>query len=147
VGPRNGRVNEGGGKARGLIAIKCDLREERKARERGQARPELRRRANGRSRGRKGEEEGRGRRRQVGPRCQRLRGKRKKEEGRRAAAGKGEVGRWAEKVRMFIFFLFQTLFKSILYKFKFKQNLSNFFTEFYKLFKLHTSNQKPCKAK
>jgi hypothetical protein len=35
----------------GLIAIKCDLRKEKKARERGQARPALRRRANGRSRG------------------------------------------------------------------------------------------------
>jgi hypothetical protein len=40
--------------ARRLIAIKRDLREERKARERGQARPELWRRAYGRSGGRKG---------------------------------------------------------------------------------------------
>jgi hypothetical protein len=43
----------------GLIAIKCGLRKEKKARERGQARPALRRRANGRSRGK----ERRGRRR------------------------------------------------------------------------------------
>jgi hypothetical protein len=146
VGTRNGRGNEGGGKARGLIAIKHDLREERKARERGQARPELRRCANGRSRGRKGEEEGRGRHRQVGPRCQRLRGKRKKEEGRRAREkGSGPVGCRAEKVRMF--FYFSNSFQINSFQLKFKQNLSNFFIEFYKLFKLHTSNQKPCKDK
>jgi hypothetical protein len=60
VGPRNCRGNGGGGKARGLITIKRDLREERKARERGQARPELQRCTNG------GAEEGKGRKKGEG---------------------------------------------------------------------------------
>jgi hypothetical protein len=51
---------------------------------------------------------------------------------------------WAEREVSFLFpfFLFQTLFKTNSFQFNFKQNFSNFFTEFYKLFKLHTSNQK-----
>jgi hypothetical protein len=77
------------------------------------------------------------------------RGKRKEERETQAATGKGEVGRWAEKVRRFpfSFFSFSNSFQIKSFQFKFKQKLSNFFTEFYKLFKLHTNNQKPCKAK
>jgi hypothetical protein len=63
------------------------------------------------------------------------RGKRKEERETQAATGKGEVGRWAEKVRRFpfSFFLFQTLFKSNLFNSNsnktfqtFSQNFINF---------------------
>jgi hypothetical protein len=80
VGPRNGRGNEGGGKAQGLIAIKRDLREEREARGDG-GRGQSCGGAIGRSRGKESggrKEKGR---REVGSRCQLPRGKRKEERG------------------------------------------------------------------
>jgi hypothetical protein len=60
----------------------------------------------------------------------------------------GPLGRKVRGEILFFFsFSFSNSFQIKSFKFKFKQNFSNFFTEFYKLFKLHTSNQNPCKDK
>jgi hypothetical protein len=85
VGPRNGRGNEGGGKARGLIAIKRDLREEREARGdggRGQSCGD----AIGQSRGKERGEEGEGAPTGGVP-VSATAGKKKRGKGPRAAAG------------------------------------------------------------
>jgi hypothetical protein len=79
--------------ARRLIAIKRDLREERKARERGQARPELWRRVYGRSGGRKGG----GRKEKEAPTggTDMSVAQEKKGSADVGRCGKGKVGRWA----------------------------------------------------
>jgi hypothetical protein len=86
VGPRNGRGKLREGMARELIALKRDLRKERKARRDGWARPELRRRTVGRSRGK----ERRGRKEKGAPTggdtVSATAGKKEKEAGTRAAA-------------------------------------------------------------
>jgi hypothetical protein len=149
VGLRNGRRNEGGGKARGLIAIKCDLREERKARGGGGRGQSCSGAQLGRAEERKGEEEGRGRRRQVGPRCQWLRGKKKKRRHGRGPCGRslgGPVGRWAERLRRSLFLFFQTQLKPT-FKLKFISKLFKLFTKFINLLRPHTSNQNECIAK
>jgi hypothetical protein len=78
-------------------------------------------------------------------------GKRKRTTRTRASEGQAKMGWWAAgpkgKVRSFSFFSFSNSFQIKSFQFKFKQNFSNFFIEFYKLFKLHTSNQNPCKDK
>jgi hypothetical protein len=76
-------------------------------------------------------------------------GIKEKRRGRRAAAGRrrwaaGPLGPKGKKVS-FVFFLF--LFQFKLFLSNSNQNSSNLFTKFYKLFKLHSSNQKLCKAK
>jgi hypothetical protein len=79
--------------------------------------------------------------------------KRKGRVGRRAAAGgidgpAGRLGQKEDEVSFhFSFFSFKTLFKFKTFQLKTFQNFSNFFTKFYKLFKPHTNNQKPCIAK
>jgi hypothetical protein len=97
----------------------------------------------GQSRERKGEE---GRRRGLtgGTGVSVADRKQKRPADRRAAAGKGGVGRWAAGPKgkeVPPFCLFSNSFQIKSFQFKFKQNLSNFFTEFYKLFKPHTSNR------
>jgi hypothetical protein len=79
--------------------------------------------------------------------------KTKEKERRRCGLARGE-DRWAAgperlggKLSLFFSFLFQTLFKSNFFLLNSNQNPSNLFTKFHKLFKSHTSNQKPCKAK
>jgi hypothetical protein len=85
----------------------------------------------------------------VGPSCQRLKRKRKGE-------GKGGLTReagwaaWAEKSRgALCFFSFSFPFSIYIFKSSFNSNsnqtFSNFSQEFYRLFRDHTSNQKPCK--
>jgi hypothetical protein len=105
------------------------------------------------SRGRKGARgKRRGRRRQVGPQCQRPQEKEKKRGRRGLLRGKGKWagGPLGRKVRWgffsFLSFSFQTLFNQN-FKIQIQTKPFKLFTEFYKLFKLHTSNQKPCKAK
>jgi hypothetical protein len=85
---------------RQLIAIKRDLREERKARERWQARPELRRHAYGRNRGRKGG----GRKEKEAPTggtdllaAQERKRKGSADGGRCGKRESGPVGRWAKR--------------------------------------------------
>jgi hypothetical protein len=63
----------------------------------------------------------------------------------------GPLGRWAEKVKgkffLFLFFFFKLLFKTI-FSFQIQTKFFQTFSQkFYKLFRSHTSNQKPCKAK
>jgi hypothetical protein len=77
--------------------------------------------------------------------------KNKRKAGRRAAAGEGS---WAggptgqnEGEVLFPFFSFSNYFQIESFQLKFNQNFSNFFTKFYKPFRPHTSNQKPCIAK
>jgi hypothetical protein len=99
VGPGNGRGNLREGKARGLIAIKRDLRKERKARRDGRARPKLRWCTIGR---RRGKERERGRRRgglTGGGSMSATAGKKEKGGGDAGRCGRslgGLVGRWAE---------------------------------------------------
>jgi hypothetical protein len=62
----------------------------------------------------------------------------------------GLLGRRAKKgkeVSFFFFFFFFKPFSNQPFKFKFKSNFFKLFTKFYNLFRSHTSNQKPCKAK
>jgi hypothetical protein len=68
--------------------------------------------------------------------------------------GEGLMGRWAAGPKrrggfpvVFFFFFFFKLFSNQSFKFKFNQISFKFFTKFYNLFRSHTSNQKPCKAK
>jgi hypothetical protein len=97
-----------------------------------------------RSTGRKGGGR-KGRRRQVGPACQRPQGKEKEERGggplrekNRSAAGR--LSQKGEEVRFF-FFCFSNITKTkLLYSNSFK-TFSNFFTTFCKFFNHHTSNQ------
>jgi hypothetical protein len=86
----------------------------------------------------------------VGPRRQRL-GEKEKGEGERwAGAGRldgplGPSGLKGKPALFFFLFLFQTSFSN---HFSFQIQIKLFQTfsqEFYKLFRNHTSNQKPCK--
>jgi hypothetical protein len=80
----------------------------------------------------------------VGPGRQRLKGKRKRRGGRWADTG-GRLGRLGRKGAGADFFFFSSFFK-LHFQTKFHLNFnSNFSQEFYKLFRNHTSNQKPCK--
>jgi hypothetical protein len=90
----------------------------------------------------------------VGPGCQRGKEKGNKKTAAWAAAGErldGLLGRRAEKVSeaglFFFLFLFQTLFKTTFQNSNSNQISFKIFTKFYNLFKSHTRNQKPCKAK
>jgi hypothetical protein len=85
----------------------------------------------------------------VGPGCQRLREKKKKERGtvsRRGRQAGGPPGlKGAGAVFLFFLYLFQLHFQ-IIFHLKFNSNFfSNFSQEFYRLFRNNTSNQKPCK--
>jgi hypothetical protein len=79
-------------------------------------------------------------------------GKKKRERedaGRRGERDSGLLGRLGRKggrrwFSFFSFFFFKPHFLTNIH-FKLKSNLSNFSQEFYKLFRNHTSNQKPCK--
>jgi hypothetical protein len=73
--------------------------------------------------------------------------KKKKEVARWAAAGwfDGPAGLAGLKGGKVSFLFFQTPFKQLFFS-NSNQILSNFFSEIYKLFRNHTSNQKPCKA-
>jgi hypothetical protein len=76
-------------------------------------------------------------------------GKRKERESTRAGAGSGLVGcwaAWAERVAGvgFVFFFPNFIFKSF-FNSNSNQTFANFSQEFYRLFRDHTSNQKPCK--
>jgi hypothetical protein len=74
--------------------------------------------------------------------------KRKRERERRADAGRASwAGRpgWAERGARQGFLFFQTSFSNH-FSFEFQiKTLSNLFSKIYKLFRNHTSNQKPCK--
>jgi hypothetical protein len=82
---------------------------------------------------------------QPGPACQRAR-----EGGGGARAGReanGPSGPKGKKASFSFFLFFQTFSNSNFFLFKFKLNsFKLFFQKFYKLFRSHTSNQKPCKA-
>jgi hypothetical protein len=55
------------------------------------------------------------------------------------------LGRKERRVRFFFFFFFKLLLKTTnSFQIQIK-TLSNFFSKIYKLFRNHTSNQKPCK--
>jgi hypothetical protein len=80
----------------------------------------------------------------VGPGCRR-RGVKEKGEGEGGPAREAGWAAWAEKepVRFsFFFFSFFKLHFQIIFHLKFN---SNFSQEFYRFFRNHTSNQKPCK--
>jgi hypothetical protein len=71
---------------------------------------------------------------------------------RRATAGRrrwaaGPLGPKGKKVSFVFSFSFPNLFQFKLFLSNSNQNSSNLFTKFNKLFKLHSSNQKLCKAK
>jgi hypothetical protein len=83
----------------------------------------------------------------VGPGCRR-RGVKEKGEGEGGPAREAGWAAWAEKEPgCFLFFLF--FFSNFIFKSFFISNsiqtFSNFSQEFYRLFRNHTSNQKPCK--
>jgi hypothetical protein len=132
-----------------VIALIGWLRREGRGREvarrdgdRGGARP-------GRSRERKGE---RKEKRGTDRRGRRVSGEEKRErEGTGVGrCGEGEVGCWAARPKgkeVFFPFSFPNLFQFKLFLSNSNQNSSNLFTKFYKLYKLHSSNQKLCKAK
>jgi hypothetical protein len=75
--------------------------------------------------------------------------KKRKETAARAVEGEGDSGLLGRKVSVvgFLFFLFKTLFKPTFQTSNSNQISFKSFTKFYNLFKSHTSNQKPCKAK
>jgi hypothetical protein len=87
----------------------------------------------------------------VGPVRQRNKRKEKEEPGAWAAAGRRLVGCWAAGPEggegKFSFFFFFKLFSKQLLNSNSNQTFSNFSQNFYNLFRNHTSNQKPCKAK
>jgi hypothetical protein len=58
-----------------------------------------------------------------------------------------QAGREEGKFSPFFFFSFSNYFETKLLNSNSNKNFSNFSTNFYNLFKSHTSNQKPCKAK
>jgi hypothetical protein len=100
-----------------------------------------------------------GRKEKEGPRCgvtvSAVAGRKKRRKKWRATAGEdvGSVGRCGLKGKevrfsLFLFsFPFSNSFQIKPFQLKFKQNFSNFFTKFYKPFRPHTSNQKPCISK
>jgi hypothetical protein len=80
--------------------------------------------------------------------------RKRKEKGGGGVGWRGEwlVGRWAARPERrggkFLFFLFFFKpFSNILLNSNSNQISFKLFTKFYNLFKSHTSNQKPCKAK
>jgi hypothetical protein len=74
-------------------------------------------------------------------------GKKKREGGKRWAGAGMSWAAWAERSRAgFVFFLFPNFFFKPFFNSKSIQTFSNFSQEFYyRLFRNHTSNQKPCK--
>jgi hypothetical protein len=81
-----------------------------------------------------------------------VRGKKKKKKRETGRCGSELMGRWAagpERRGGFLcfFFSFSNSFQIKLFLSNSNQNSSNLFTKFYKLFRSHTSNQKPCKSK
>jgi hypothetical protein len=78
---------------------------------------------------------------------------RNRERGRRGLGRCGEKdgGCWVVgpngKEGKFLFFSFSNSFQIKLFLSNSNQNSSNLFTKLYKLFRSHTSNQKPCKYK
>jgi hypothetical protein len=101
----------------------------------------------------KRKKKGRGERLTGGAQSSPVEGKRKGRAGRWAVAGKrcwasrpagpkGKEGKFS-----FFSFSFSNSFQIKLFLLNSNQNPSNLFTKFYKLFRSHTSNQKPCKAK
>jgi hypothetical protein len=90
----------------------------------------------------------------VGPARQREKRKRKGERQAWAAAGRGKAGCWATgpkgkrgKFLSFFSFSFSNYFQINLLNSNSNQTFLNFSQNFYNLFRIHTSNQKPCKAK
>jgi hypothetical protein len=79
--------------------------------------------------------------------------KKTKEKERSGAGWRGEkadgpLGQKGREVSFLFFsFLFQTLSKPNFFLLNSNQNPSNLFTKFHKLFRSHSSNQKPYKAK
>jgi hypothetical protein len=87
----------------------------------------------------------------VGPERQRKK-KKKRRTAAWAIAGEGGSGLLGLLVRnvsdiSFLFLYFQTFFNSILFKSNSNKKTFKLFTKFYKYFRIHPSNQKPCKAK
>jgi hypothetical protein len=88
----------------------------------------------------------------VGPARQREK-KKKRETAARAVAGDGDsglmglLGRKVSEVSFLLFFHFPNLFQFNSFQIKFKPKTFKLFTKFYRYFRIHTSNQKPCKAK
>jgi hypothetical protein len=78
-------------------------------------------------------------------------GEKKKKRGRRGAGrcGKGDraAGPAGPKGKLSTFFLFPNLFQNNSFLNESKPKSFKLFTKFYKSFRLHTSNQKLCKAK
>jgi hypothetical protein len=101
---------------------------------------------------RQGEEERKGERERLTSGAQASVRAKEKEKERGCGPVRGE-GRWAagpfgpkgEKGEVFFLFFFQTSFKTtISFQIQIK-TLSDFFSKIYRLFRNHTSNQKPCK--
>jgi hypothetical protein len=101
----------------------------------------------------KGRKEGEGSADRWGPGVSGCGGKRKEgaDVGRCGRKVGGPWAGWAEKVREILFFVFLFFSNSFQNQIFFNsnsfQNFSNFFSTFYKIFRPHTSNQKPCIAK
>jgi hypothetical protein len=104
-------------------------------------------RRRGLGRGQREEEERKGEEGRLtgGAQASAAQGKRKRRGGRWAGAG-GRLGRLGRKGAGadFFFFFFNFIFKSFFISNSI-QTFSNFSQDFYKLFRNHTSNQKPCK--
>jgi hypothetical protein len=79
------------------------------------------------------------------------RGNQKKKKGGgvgwRGEKADGPLGQKGREVSFLFFFLFSNSFQIKLFLLNSNQNPSNLFTKFHILFRSHTSNQKPCKAK
>jgi hypothetical protein len=120
---------------------------ERRARGDGRAWPVARSAPASKTRERKGREEGEG---GVDRWGRRVGDYGEKEKGERGGGPLREIERWAgwakREVRSFFLLPFSNFFKSNLFNSN-SQNFSNFFTKFYKPFRPHTSNQKPCITK
>jgi hypothetical protein len=67
--------------------------------------------------------------------------------GWRGEKADGPLGQKGREVSFLFFFLFSNSFQIKLFLLNSNQNPSNLFTKFHILFRSHTSNQKPCKAK
>jgi hypothetical protein len=79
-------------------------------------------------------------------------GKKKKMKKETGRCGRGLMGRWAARPDrregfLCVFSFFSNTFPIILLNSNSNQNSFKLFTKFYNLFRSHTSNQKPCKAK
>jgi hypothetical protein len=84
-----------------------------------------------------------------GPLLSAAQGKKEKGEGKRWAGAGGRLGRLGRKGAGAVFLFFSFPFSNFIFKSFFISNsiqtFSNFSQEFYRLFRNHTSNQKPCK--